>query len=97
MAYQREIQGRTADDFLLRKLARPQFELVFQCKHCLNVRSVDVLMLVARYGPDVKLEALRFCARCDRCGKRKAHALLRQPDSVGPSRGWFPHKPLDGR
>ncbi|WP_152981905.1 hypothetical protein [Prosthecomicrobium hirschii] len=88
----REPDQKTPDAFTLRDVVERRLAMVFECANCRRVTQVDVLNLVARFGPEMAVEAVRFRARCQRCGKRRARPLFRDP-AIRGDRAWWPKPP----
>lgn len=66
----------TLEDVTLRDIVEQRYDLVFQYMGCLKVSRMDVLELVHKFGPETKLEPIRFKLRCARCGRRRARPML---------------------
>jgi len=88
----REPDHRSPETFTLRDLVEQRIGLYFECANCGRLTPVDVLDLVARFGPESRLEPISFRARCSRCGKRRARPLLRFPLRKGLDE-WWPRSP----
>lgn len=59
--------------------------LQFWCvtPNCLNRDTVDIRMLLARYGPEMSLVMLARKARCRFCGRRGCHVQPAPPPAIG--------------
>ena len=88
----REPDRRDPADYTLRDVVERRLRLVFECANCWKIAEIDVLDLVARFGPETPLGVTRFRARCQRCGKRRARPLLHDPVNRG-ERAWWPQPP----
>jgi hypothetical protein len=82
----RTILLKPVGEYALRELVHPIYELLLICKHCHNAKAVSALDLIAKEGPDAKIETLRFKVRCSRCGRRRAAVKLRSTYNPGPLR-----------
>jgi ribosomal protein L44E len=92
----RERDTRTPDKLTLRDLVEQRIGLYFECANCRRLSPVDLLDLVAKFGPDSRVEPIRFKAKCSTCGKRRAKPLYRYPLRKGLDE-WWPHPPGAGR
>lgn len=88
----REPDRRSPETYTLRDLVDRRITLFFECANCLKAAQIDVLEMIARFGPESRLEPIRFKARCSRCGKRRARPLLRLPILRGDA-AWWPMPP----
>ncbi len=76
--------GKPVGEFTLRELVEPKYQLILICRHCQNASALDPLQLIAKAGPDAKLETLHFRVRCSRCGRRRVHMMLRYATELPP-------------
>jgi hypothetical protein len=81
-------ERRSPETSTLRDIVEQRITLYFECANCGRVTPADVLILVARFGPESRLEPIRFRARRSRCGKRRARPLLRFPLWRGAGEWW---------
>lgn len=79
----------TLEEVTLRDIVEQGYDLVFQYTGCLKVSRVDVLELVHKFGPEAKLEPIRFKLRCARCGRRRARPMLINKGYPG-DHAWWP-------
>lgn len=91
----RELDRRLPNELSLRDLVERRVVLFFECSNCYRLTPVDLLDLIARFGPDSRLEPIRFKARCTRCGKKRAKPLLQFPPLRKGT--WWPAPPRAGR
>jgi hypothetical protein len=87
-----EIPNITPDDVTLRDIVEQRYDLVFQCAGCLKVARMDVLELIHKFGPNSKLEPIRFKLKCIRCGRRRASPMLYNKAYPG-NHAWWPWPP----
>jgi hypothetical protein len=80
------------DRYTLRQVAELGLVIVFECRNCLKCSRADLLDLIARYGTTATLGELRRKARCNRCRKREADVLMREPTKRKDA-GWWPRPP----
>ena len=85
-------EARDPETFTLRDVIERRMTLVFECANCRKVSQVDTLNLAMRCGPEALVQAVRFRARCTRCGKRRARPLLKDP-TAPEVRAWWPRPP----
>jgi hypothetical protein len=69
--------------------------LVFHCHACGRVGQADAEKLKDRYGPGIKLRALKAKARCSNCEKKNLAVLLKRPNALHRRDAWVPYKPDD--
>lgn len=87
-----EVRITTPEEVKLRDIVEQRYDLVFQCSGCLKVSRMDVLELIHKFGPDAKLEPIRFKLRCTRCGRRRAKPMLYNKAYPG-NHAWWPWPP----
>lgn len=67
----------TPNERTLRDLVDDRLALFFECASCQRLSQSDILELVWRFGPDTKIETVRFKVVCSRCNARRATPLLK--------------------
>jgi hypothetical protein len=82
----------TLEDVTLRDIVEQRYDLVFQCTGCLKTSKMDVLELIHKFGPEAKLEPIRFKLRCAGCGRRRARPFLCNKTYPG-DHAWWPWPP----
>lgn len=87
-----EIRNVSFSEIRLRDIVEQRYDLVIQCSGCLKVSNMDVLVLIHKFGPDSKLEPIRFKLRCIGCGRRRATPLLFNRAYPG-HHAWWPWPP----
>jgi hypothetical protein len=80
------------DKYTLRHVVELRLGLAFDCRNCGKFTSLDVVLLIERYGAAMRLGDLRPKAKCSRCGKRTADVLTHLPGVRG-ARAWWPRPP----
>ena len=86
-----DLNDRDVDKWSLRHVL-DQGALAFECRNCWHLAQVDVLDLVARFGPDALVGKVRQRMVCRRCGTRRVRSLVRL--KVGrKDRAWVPVPP----
>jgi hypothetical protein len=71
-----DLKDRDVDRWSLR-LVIERGALLFECGNCWRLSEVDVLDLVARFGPDALVGAVRSRTVCRKCGRRRVRSLVR--------------------
>jgi hypothetical protein len=88
--------NRKPNDRTLRGLVDDRLALFFECASCQRLSQSDILELVWRFGPDIKVETVLFRAVCSRCNARSATPLLKSVYRRGDFT-WSPQPPLASR
>lgn len=88
--------NRNPNDRTLRDVVDDRLALFFECASCERLSQSDLLHLVWRFGPDTKIETIRFKVVCSRCNARRATPLLKSAYRRGDA-AWFPRPPLATR
>jgi hypothetical protein len=90
-----DLSERDVDKWTLR-LVVERGTLVFECRNCRHLYEVDVLEMVARFGPDALVGGVRSRMVCRQCQKRRVRSLVRL--KVGrKDLAWVPVPPRAGR
>jgi hypothetical protein len=71
-----DLKERNVDRWTLR-LAIERGALLFECGNCWHLAEVDALDMVARFGADALVGAVRVRMVCRKCGRRRVRSLVR--------------------
>jgi hypothetical protein len=89
------LHDRDVDKWTLRQVLE-RGALAFECQNCGHLAQIDVLELVARFGPDKPVATVRAKTVCRMCGGRRVRSLVRL--KVGrKDLAWVPVPPRKGR
>jgi len=86
---------RDVDKWTLRTVVE-RGALAFECGKCWHLAQLDVLELVARFGPEMPVGSVRARTVCRMCKGRRVRSLVRL--KVGrKDLAWVPVPPRAGR
>ena len=89
------LRDRDVDRWTLRQVLE-RGTLAFECRKCAHLAQLDVLDLVARFGPEMPVARVRAKTVCRLCGGRQVRSLVRL--KVGRKElAWVPVPPRAGR
>ena len=89
------LRDRDVDKWTLRQVIE-RGTLAFECQNCGHLAQLDVLDLIARFGPEGSVAKVRAKTVCRMCGRRRVRSLVRL--KIGrKDLAWVPVPPRAGR